>query len=333
MAGRASWKGFLKIGELTCPVGLYAAASTSERIAFHTLNRKTGNRVHREFVDSVTGEAVEREQQVKGYETGKDEHIVLSPDEVAAAVPESDKTLSVSAFLNCEDIDTLYLDRPYFLAPDGAIAAEPYALVRDGLRRKSAAALATTVLFRRARTLLVRPFEDGLIATTLKFDYEVRAAGEAFRDVKDIEIEGEMLQLAEHIIASKRGKFDPANFDDRYEDALAEMVKAKLEGRKIRPAKPAASGKVVDLLDALRRSAGVEGDAPDRAGGGGGKGAVSKGRSSKPAEAEAGKAASVAKAKAKESGRTTASKAGAATKRRSTAKAAAGGAASRRKAG
>lgn len=263
MAGRASWKGFLKIGELTCPVGLYAAASTSDRIAFHTLNRRTGHRVHREFVDMVTGEEVDRDHQVKGYETAKDEHILLTAEEVAAAVPDSDKTLSVSAFLSCDAIDTLYLDRPYFLAPDGAIAAEPYALIRDGLRAKSAAALATTVLFRRARTLLVRPFEDGLIATTLRFDYEVRSAAEAFSDVPDIKIEDEMLDLAEHIIKSKRGTFRPDAFEDRYEAALEDLVKAKLEGRKIRPPKPAPKGKVVDLMDALRRSAGLApGDAP-----------------------------------------------------------------------
>ncbi len=285
MAGRASWKGFLKIGELTCPVGLYAAASTSERIAFHTLNRKTGNRVQRAFVDAVTGEPVEREQQVKGYETGKDEHVLLTPEEVASAVPDSDKTLSVTAFLRCDDIDTLYLDRPYFLAPDGAVAAEPYALIRDGMRETSSAALATTVLFRRARTLLVRPFEDGLIATTLKFDYEVRAAADAFDEVPDIRIEGEMLELAEHIIASKRGSFRPEDFDDRYEAALAELVKAKLEGRKIRPKKVEPTGKVVDLLDALRRSAGVAGK--PAAGGGEGKATASKERSEEGSAAQA----------------------------------------------
>jgi DNA end-binding protein Ku len=339
MVGRASWKGFLKIGELTCPVGLYAAASTSDRIAFHTLNRKTGNRVHRAFVDAVTGEEVDRDHQVKGYETAKDEHIVLTPEEVAAAVPDADKTLSVTAFLSCDDVDTLYLDRPYFLAPDGAIAAEPYALIRDGLRAKSAAALASTVLFRRARTLLVRPFEDGLIATTLKFDYEVRSAAEAFEEVPEIKIEGEMLELAEHIIKSKRGTFRPEAFEDRYEAALEELVKAKLEGRKIRAPKPPPKGKVVDLLDALRRSAGVgaaddDGSATGRtaaakatrtsaaakATGGAGKAASSKSAATKSssvkpsaskASAGTGAADKTGSGKAK-----AASKAGAATKRR-----------------
>jgi DNA end-binding protein Ku len=256
MAARASWKGFLKVGELTCPVALYTAASTSERIAFHTLNRATGNRVRREFVDQVTGEPVEREAQVKGYETAKDEHIVLTPEEVAAAVPESDKTLTVDAFIPCGEIDTSYFDRPYFLAPDGAVAAEPFALIRDGMERKAVAALATTVLFRRVRTVLVRPFEAGMIATTLNFDYEVRSATEAFADIPTIKIDGEMLELAEHIIKTKRGRFDAAAFDDRYEAALAELVKAKLEGKKIAPRKPATTGKVIDLMEALRQSAG-----------------------------------------------------------------------------
>src|SRR5262249_51791819 len=147
----------LKVGELTCPVALHAAASTSERIAFHTINRKTGNRVRREFVDQVTGKPVERDAQVKGYETGKDEYVVLTPEEVATAVPAGDKTLSVEAFVPCDEVDTTFLDRPYFLTPDGAVAAEPFALIREGMRAKKVAALAETVLFRRVRTVLVRP--------------------------------------------------------------------------------------------------------------------------------------------------------------------------------
>lgn len=256
MAARANWKGYLKVGELACPVALYTAASTSERIAFHTLSRKTGNRVRRAFVDQATGEPVERDDQVKGYETGKDEYVVLTPEEVAAAVPESDKTLTVEAFITCDDIDTTYLERPYFLAPDGAVAAEPYALIREGMRRKSVAALASTVIFRRARTLLIRPYEDGLLATTLAFDYEVRSAAEAFAGIPKMKIEGEMLELAEHIIKTKSGRFDPAAFEDRYEAALAELVKAKLAGKKITPKKPATTGKVIDLMEALRQSAG-----------------------------------------------------------------------------
>ena len=209
MAPRAIWKGFLRAGELTCPVSIHAAASTSERIAFHTLNRATGHRVHRQLVDQETGREVPSDDQVKGYETARGEYVVLEPEEIAAAVPESDKTLAVGAFIGCGDIDTVYLDRPYYLLPADPAAQEPFALIREGMRARDVAALARTVLFRRMRTVLIRPHDQGLIATTLRFDYEVRSAKEAFDDIKKIKIEGEMLDLAKHIIETKSGTFDP----------------------------------------------------------------------------------------------------------------------------
>ena len=255
MAPRANWKGFLKVGEVSCPVALYTAASTSDRIAFHTINRATGHRVRREFVDSDTGESVEHEDQVKGYETGSGEYVVLQPEEVSAAVPESDKTLAVSAFLRCGEIDDVYFDKPYYLAPSDKHAEEAFALIRDGMRKKGVAALAQTVLFRRVRTLLIRASDSGLIATTLSFDYEVRSSKEVFNEITDIKIKGEMLDLARHIIKTKTGKFAPEAFDDRYEGALADLVKAKMEGKKIVPRKPVEGSKVVDLMEALRKSA------------------------------------------------------------------------------
>jgi DNA end-binding protein Ku len=262
LAARANWKGFLKIGEFSCPVALYTAASTSERIAFHTINRATGHRVHRAFVDSDTGKPVEKDDQVKGYEVSSGDYVMLEPDEVAEAIPESDKTLSVSAFIGCSDVDDVYFDKPYYLAPPDKHAEEAFGLIREGMRRKKVAAIAQAVLFRRVRTLLIRAYDEGLVATTLNFDYEVRSADKAFDDVPDLKIKGEMLELAEHIINTKKGKFDPTKFDDRYETALAELVKAKLEGKKIAVPKQPKREKVVDLMDALRQSAGVGGKKP-----------------------------------------------------------------------
>jgi len=256
VAPRANWKGFLKVGELVCPVALYTAASTSERIAFHMLNRKTGHRLHREFVDSETGKVVEREDQVKGYEAGENDYIALDPEEIAAAVPESDKTLEIDAFIACDDIDDLYFDKPYYLTPSDRHGVEAFTLIREGMKTKKVAALAETVLFRRVRTLLIRPEGKGLVATTLNYDYEVRSAEEAFSEIPAMKLKGEMLELAEHIIKTKSGRFDPKTFDDRYDAALAEVVKAKIEGRKIKPVKPKAEGKVIDLMEALRQSAG-----------------------------------------------------------------------------
>ncbi len=256
MAPRANWKGFLKIAELSCPVALYTAVSSSDRIAFHILNRSTGHRVQRQFVDQKTGDPVETADQVKGYETGQGEYVILQPEEIAAAVPESDKTLGVDAFIPCSEIDDVYFDRSYYLAPSDAAARETFALIRQGMHDRKVAALARTVLFRRVRTVLIRPHDAGMIATTLDFDYEVRSAAEAFADVEQLKIAGEMLDLAKHIIATKRGTFDPSAFHDRYEQALAELVRAKQEGRKIEAPKPPQPTKVVDLMEALRRSAG-----------------------------------------------------------------------------
>ncbi|KAA1180123.1 Ku protein [Rhizobium tropici] len=258
MSPRAQWKGYLKFGEVSCAVALYAAVSTSERISFHTLNRETGNRVRREFIDSQTEKPVPRDDQVKGYELNKDDFIVLEPEEVAAAVPESDKVLHVKAFLACSDIDDVYFDRPYYLAPSASASEEAFALIREGMRRKKVAAIAQAVLFRRLRTLMIRPHGKGLIATTLNFDYEVRSARDAFEDVPDMKIKGEMLDLAKHIITTKEGSFDASEFDDRYEAALTELVKAKIEGRAIPQRKPAKVAKVTDLMEALRQSAGAD---------------------------------------------------------------------------
>ncbi|MCB5203653.1 Ku protein [Neorhizobium sp. T786] len=258
MAPRANWKGYLKVGELSCQVALYTAASTSDRVSFHIINRDTGHRVHRQMVDVDTGREVDKDDIVKGYEVASGEYVILEPDEIKSAAPESDKTLNLEAFIPCGDVDTIFLDRPYYLAPADKAAADVYALIREGLQEKNVAALARTVLFRRLRTLLIRPTDEGLTASTLNFDYEVRSAKEVFSDIATFKIEGEMLDLAKHIIGTKKGAFDPTEFDDRYETALAELIKAKIEGRKLpKKTKPEVK-KVSNLLDALRESAGAK---------------------------------------------------------------------------
>ncbi len=255
MAPRANWKGYLKLGELNCAVGLYTAASTSERISFHMINRRTGNRLNREFVDAETDKPVEREDQVKGYEVSDGRYVELEAEEVASAVPEADKMLEIDEFVGFGDVDDTFFDKPYYLAPADKPSVEVYALIRAGLEKASVAAIARTVLFRRNRTLLIRPHGKGLVATTLNYDYEVRSAKSAFEDVPRLKPEKEMLDLAGHIIRTKMGTFDPSRFDDRYEAALADLVKAKIEGRKLRKPKPPKQTEPSDLLEALRMSA------------------------------------------------------------------------------
>lgn len=278
MAARATWKGYLRLGELVCGVGLYTAVSASDRVSLHMVNRKTGNRLSRRFIDSDTGEVVERDEQVKGYEVDSGDFVVLEPDEIAEVTPKGDKALTIESFLPCHEVDDLYFDRPYYLRPvDGASEAS-FAVIREGLRKKKVAAVASAVLFRRPRSLLIRAYDEGIIATTLHYDYEVRSAEEAFEGIAEIKMEPEMLDLARHIIDTKSGRFQPETFDDRYDDALAELVKAKMEGRTIAPPKKPAA-KVVSLLDALRESAGVAGGKPPA----GKKSGTGKAEAKKPA--------------------------------------------------
>ncbi|EMG51526.1 Ku family containing protein [Ochrobactrum sp. CDB2] len=256
MAPRANWKGQIKIDELLCPVALYTAASTSERVSFHLVNRKTGNRLNREFVDSDTGKPVAREDQVKGYEVASGAYVSFSEDEIAAAVPESDKTLNVLCFVACDAIDDVYLDRPYYLAPTDD-NQEAFTLLREAMHLEKVGAIAEVVLFRRARKLLIRAYDDGLLATTLNFDYEVRSTKEAFSDIGSFKFDEEMLELAKHIIDTKMGRFDPAGFDDRYDAALADLIKAKIAGKPFKKPAQTKSAQVIDLKEALRKSAGL----------------------------------------------------------------------------
>jgi DNA end-binding protein Ku len=256
MAARAIWKGVIKIAEVVCPVAMYTAATTSERIGLHMVNRKTGHRLRRVYVDDKTNKPVDAEDQAKGYETNEGSYVVLEPEEIAAAVPNSDKSLTVSAFVACGRIDPTYFDRPYYLLPASDATEDSFVLIREALRNRRAAAIAHTVLFRRLRPVLIRAHRKGLIATTLNFDYEVRSSSDAFAEITKRKIEPEMLELAQHILKTKAGKFEPDTFDDRYEEALAELVRAKIEGRKIIPLRKPEPTKPTDLLEALRLSAG-----------------------------------------------------------------------------
>ncbi|WLS00604.1 non-homologous end joining protein Ku [Shinella sumterensis] len=249
------WKGFIKFGEVSCGVGLYTAASTSERISFHTINKKTGNRVNRIFVDSDTGKEVEREDQTKGFEIENGQYIMIDPEEVAATIPESNKTLTVEAFIPCSDVDDVYFDKPYYLVPTDRVSSDAFTALRDAMEKSKVAAVARTVLFRRMRTVLIRTHGKGLIATTMQYDYEVRSSDKAFEEMPKLKIKGEMLDLAKHIIATKKGAFDPAEFDDRYEAAVAELVKAKIEGKSLPKRKEVKASQPDDLLAALRESA------------------------------------------------------------------------------
>ncbi len=252
---RAVWKGTLSANGIDVPVALHTAVSPQSKLHFHILNRKTEHRVSRAYIDAETGDKVDSADLMRGFDTGAGDLLVLSPEDIAAAAPEADKKLSVAAFIPCDEIDRLYFDRPYYLTPASDAAAPLYAEFRDALKKKHAAAVAHAVLFRRLRAVLVRTHGNGLIATLLNYDHEVRSPDAAFEEIPTLKIKGEMLDLAQDIIKRMTGEFDPAKFSDRYEDALAELIKAKAEGKKIPAPKKRKAAPKIDLMEALRKSA------------------------------------------------------------------------------
>lgn len=255
MTRRASWKGNLKFDDFACEVGLYSALTSTEKISFNIVNRKTGNRVERQYVDSETGEQVERDDQVRGFELDNGDHLIVEGDEIAKLMPESNKVIGIEKFISCDEIDKLYFDRPYYLAATDHEGEDALSLLAQAMQRQKVAAVAQAVLFRRNRNLIIRPHGKALIATTLSFDYEIRSQNTTFKSVPDMDFDEEMLELAGHIIKKRAGKFDPADYSDRYNDALAELVQAKIEGRTIKKPVEEKRDNVVDLKEALRLSA------------------------------------------------------------------------------
>jgi DNA end-binding protein Ku len=259
MAPRTNWKGYLKLSLVSCPVALYpAAAGTSERVSFHVLHRKTGSRVKRQFVDAETGAVVEPEEQVKGYEVGKGEHILIEDDELAAIAIESSHTIDIDSFVPRAEVDDRYLETPYYVAPSDRVGQEAFAIIREAMQKKGVVGIARVVLQRRERILMLEPFDKGLLAITLRYAYQVRSESAAFEGIADTQLQPELLDLATKIIESKTRPFDVSRYEDRYENALLDLVKTKQAGREVEPAPTPQPSNVINLMDALRRSVASE---------------------------------------------------------------------------
>jgi DNA end-binding protein Ku len=254
MAPRPNWKGYLKLSLVSCPVALYPATTTSERVSFRTLNRATGNRVRRQFVDDQTGKPVATEDQARGYEVAKGEYVMLEDDELKAVAIESNHTIDIERFVPSADIDTLYLDTPYYLAPTDRVGEEAFAVIREAMRADGVVGLARAVLFRRERVLKLEPRGKGIVATSLHFANEVHATDSYFTEIPDLDLPKEMLELAQHIIHKMAGRFEPDQFEDRYENALIELIRSKQTGMPVKPQPAHRHTNVINLMDALRRS-------------------------------------------------------------------------------
>src|SRR6188472_361878 len=254
MAPRANWKGFLRLSLVTCPVALYPATSDSEKVSFNQINRKTGHRIKYAKVDAETGEEVQNEDIMKGYKVDTDTYIEVSKDELENIALESTRTIDINEFVPKSDIDPRYLIRPYYLVPDGKVGHDAFAVIRETIRSMNMVAIGRVVLTNREHIIALDPLDKGLMGTLLRYPYEVRDEKEYFDDIQDVKVTKDMLDLAKHIVTSKAADFDPDKFEDRYEDALTELVNAKRSGKTV-GAKPRPKGEnVVDLMDALKKS-------------------------------------------------------------------------------
>jgi DNA end-binding protein Ku len=263
MAPRAYWKGYLKLSLVSCPVAIFPATSEREKISFHQLNKKTGHRIRYQKVDADSGAEVPADQIVKGYEVSKGEYIELEPEELEAVAIESKRMIEIDTFVPRDEIDDLYLNSPYYVVPDGEVGQQAFAVIREAIRKEGMVALGKVVFTSREHVILLEPRGKGLVGVTLRFPYEVRKEQDYFDDVTDEKVPKDMLELATHIVETKKSHFHPEKFDDRYEDALKDLLDKKQHGKKIERPTERAPAKVINLMDALRRS--VEGGrAPKR---------------------------------------------------------------------
>ncbi len=259
VAPRAVWKGFLKVGSVTCGVKIVGATSEASKIHFKILNRKGGLPVKSVYADEKTGKPVEAEDQVKGFEVEKDEFIQIEPDDIKALKLTSDHTLEVGEFVSISDVDTRYLEKPYYLIPADGVALEAYGVIRDAMKNKGVAARSCIVLYQRGREVLIQPYGKGMVMTELRNANEMVSQDSVFDGLTKARYDPELLEIAGMLIDKKVTTFDPSKFEDTYEDALIAMIDAKRKGKA--PPKPAPRPKenVINLAEVLKKSLQQEG--------------------------------------------------------------------------
>ncbi|MHB8529671.1 MAG: non-homologous end joining protein Ku [Caulobacteraceae bacterium] len=253
MAGRAYWKGYLKLSLVSCPVKLYpATSSTAGKIAFNLLHKDTLNRVQQKYHDPELG-VIDRADLVKGYQFEKDKYVVVTSEELEEVEIESSKTVDIDGFVDAGAIDPIYQDSTYYLAPDGPIAEETFGVILEAMKRVRKVAVARIVLSGRERLVAIAPIEEGFTLTTLRSAKEIREPASALEKL-NVKLSDDMLSMAAQIIATKETTFAPEAFEDRYEEALLALVKSKISGGQPVITKAPERGNVVNLMDALRRS-------------------------------------------------------------------------------
>jgi DNA end-binding protein Ku len=260
--GRPTWEGHLRLSLVTCPVALYTATERAAEVHFNLINPKTNNRIRMQTVDAGTGDAVERSELVKGFEIAKNKYVLFDQEELDSVKLDSTRNIDIEHFVDAADIDRIYWDQPYYLAPAGKTGVEAFAVIQAAMAKQKKIALGRLVLHQRERICALEPRDDGILLTTLRSHDEIRDNAGIF-DRNLPKPDQRMLEIAEKIIEQQQADFDPTEFKDRYEDALRELIARKKKGEPVVSAAPEQKEeKVVDLMDALRRS--LKGDGGSR---------------------------------------------------------------------
>jgi len=261
MAARAYWQGQIRLALVSIPVEIYNATSSGAQVAFHQIHEPSGKRIKYEKVVPGIG-PVDADDIVKGYEVSKGNYVLLEQDEIEAVKLESKRTLELIQFVDANEIDVLYFEKPYYVVPADELAEEAFIVLREALRRTRKVALGQLAMRGREYVVSLKPCGRGIVLETLRYADEVRKAQSYFRDIPDSKPDEELLELAETLIEKKTGKFDASEFHDRYVDALKSLIekKRKAKGKKVIEETeddiPARKGNVIDLMAALKKSVG-----------------------------------------------------------------------------
>jgi DNA end-binding protein Ku len=258
MAVRAFWKGYLKLSLVTCPVAMTPATSESEKIRFNTLNRKTGNRVVSQYVDAATGKPVDDDDQVKGYERGENEHVILEDDELDAVALETTHTIDIQMFVPRDAIGWVWYDKPHYLVPNDEVGEEAFSVIREAMAATDVVGVSRLVLYRRERAVMLEPRDRGIVLWTLRYGDEVRDPKDYFGDLKAEKPDPKLMKLVGSLIEERTRSWSPEMVNDPVQANLLELIASKKKGRKkVAAPKPVAAqpaGNVVNIMDALRKS-------------------------------------------------------------------------------
>jgi DNA end-binding protein Ku len=265
MALRPYWKGYLKLSLVTCPVQMMPATSENEKVRFHTLNRETQNRVVSHYVDPVTGKEVGQEDEVKGYQRGEDEYIILEDDELENVALDSTKTIDISTFTPRDTIEWVWLDTPYYLSPNDPVGQEAFSVIRDAMESQDMVGISRLVITRRERAVMLEPRGKGIVLWTLRYGDEVRDEETYFEGIGDETADSDMMPLIQQLIKKQTQHWNPKMVVDPVQDRLLDIIAAKKKALKKpskakakTPASAPAPSNVINIMDALKKSVAAE---------------------------------------------------------------------------